>query len=284
MKTLALSAVVLASLTTNALAERIVSTSPFITQVVEALGVEDQLVGVDTTSRYNEFLKTLPDIGYRISLSTEGILSLKPTLVLWSSESGPALVVEQVNGTGVSSHLLNKPENFQDLQALVDRLGTVLNVEEKSKEVNETLTRSYQKLQEATVQRGDRKAIFIMDQMGGHGSKSFAGADTSANHLIEMIGMTNPFASQFTSYKSVNLETQIQQGADVVLMGQLKEFAEKDSPIVRRDPSALGWPKNVQPKCVFEVDIGHLLVYGVHLYDDALILNSKVDECLGEAQ
>lgn len=284
MKTLALSAVVLASLTTSALAERIVSTSPFITQVVEALGVEDQLVGVDTTSRYNEFLKTLPDIGYRISLSTEGILSLKPTLVLWSSESGPALVVEQVNGTGISSHLLNKPENFQDLQALVDRLGTVLNVEEKSKEVNETLTRSYQKLQEATVQRGDRKAIFIMDQMGGHGSKSFAGADTSANHLIEMIGMTNPFASQFTSYKSVNLETQIQQGADVVLMGQLKEFTEKDSPIVRRDPSALGWPKNVQPKCVFEVDIGHLLVYGVHLYDDALILNSKVDECLGEAQ
>lgn len=284
MKTLALSAVVLASLITNALAERIVSTSPFITQVVEALGVEDQLVGVDTTSRYNEFLKTLPDIGYRISLSTEGILSLKPTLVLWSSESGPALVVEQVNGTGIVSHLLNKPENFQDLQALVDRLGTVLNVEEKSKEVNETLTRSYQKLQEATVQRGDRKAIFIMDQMGGHGSKSFAGADTSANHLIEMIGMTNPFASQFTSYKSVNLETQIQQGADVVLMGQLKEFAEKDSPIVRRDPSTLGWPKNVQPKCVFEVDIGHLLVYGVHLYDDALILNSKVDECLGEAR
>lgn len=282
MKTLALSAVVFASLTTNALAERIVSTSPFITQVVEALGVEDQLVGVDTTSRYNEFLKTLPDIGYRISLSTEGILSLKPTLVLWSSESGPALVVEQVNGTGISSHLLNKPENFQDLQALVDRLGTVLNVEEKSKEVNETLTRSYQKLQEATVQRGEKKAIFIMDQMGGHGSKSFAGADTSANHLIEMIGMTNPFASQFTSYKSVNLETQIQQGADVVLMGQLKEFAEKDSPIVRRDPSALGWPKNVQPKCVFEVDIGHLLVYGVHLYDDALILNSKIDECLGE--
>lgn len=284
MKTLALSAVVLASLTTNALAERIVSTSPFITQVVEALGVEDQLVGVDTTSRYNEFLKTLPDIGYRISLSTEGILSLKPTLVLWSSESGPALVVEQVNGTGIASHLLNKPENFQDLQALVDRLGTVLSVEEKSKEVNETLTRSYQKLQEATIQRGDRKAIFIMDQMGGHGSKSFAGADTSANHLIEMIRMTNPFASQFTSYKSVNLETQIQQGADVVLMGQLKEFTEKDSPIVRRDPSALGWPKNVQPKCVFEVDIGHLLVYGVHLYDDALILNSKVDECLGEAQ
>lgn len=264
--------------------ERVISTSPFITQIVEALGVDDQLVGVDTTSRYNDQLKKLPDIGYRIALSTEGMLSLKPSLILWSSESGPALVVEQISGTGIASHTLKKPDNFNDLQSLVAELGGIFNVPEQSKIVGDRLDDSFKKLNEATERRGHKKAIFLMEQMGGGGSKSFAGGETSANHLIEMLGLENPFATQFISYKGVNLETQIQQGADVVLMGKLKEFAEKEAPVIRQDPSILGWPKQVQPKCVFEVDISHLLVYGIHLYDDAMVLNTMIDECLGETK
>lgn len=260
--------------------ERVITTSPYITQMISALGVEDQLVGVDTTSRYNDYLKTLPDIGYRIALSTEGMLSLNPTLILWSSDSGPSNVVAQVNGSGVRSMTLHKPAMLDDLKASVTELGIVFNQMEKSIAINQSLDDKYQAIEKGIQKRGAIKTLFIMEEMGSKNAKSFAGSETSATALIELLGLHNPFADQFKSYKSVNLETQIQQGAEIVLIGQRKEYSEREKSIVRRDPSVIGWPKGFAAKCVFEVDISHLLVYGIYLYDDALILNGMIGECL----
>lgn len=264
--------------------ERVITTSPYITQVVEALGKEKSLVGVDTTSRYNTYLKTLPDIGYRIALSTEGMLSLSPTLVLWSSDSGPVNVVEQVKGSGVASFTLKNPSNVDELKALVSEMGEILNVQDQSEVLNQSLQQKYDELQAATTNRGELTTLFLMEEMSGKGSKSFAGSDTSATDLIQLLGLKNPFADQFKSYKSVNIETQIQQGAEIVLLGKRKEYDEKHAPIIRRDVSVLGWPNAVAPKCVFEIDISHLLVYGVYLYDDAITLNKMLNECLEEVR
>lgn len=283
MKKMVLSALLMAGLMNTSMAEeRVISTSAYITQIVEALGKAQTLVGADTTSRYNEALKKLPDVGYRIALSTEGMLSLKPSLILWSSDSGPKNVVEQVNHSGIPSFVLAKPSNLDELKGLVSQMGDIFNEPVKSKALNQFLETKHNLLKKAIEQRGARNTLFIMEEMGGGGSKSFAGGETSATALIDLLGLYNPFASQFKSYKSVNLETQIQQDAEIVLVGTRKEFGEKSAPVIRKDVASIGWPKQVQPKCVFEVDISHVLVYGVHLYDDGLTLSHMIDECLGE--
>lgn len=285
MKKVILSALLMAGLVNGAMAEeRVITTSAYITQVVEALGRDQLLVGADTTSRYNEVLKKLPDVGYRIALSTEGMLSLKPTLVLWSSDSGPKNVVEQVSKSGIQSYTLAKPSNLDELKGLVTQVGEIFNEPAKSEALNQTLEQKHGLLKDDINKRGARNTLFIMEEMGGGNSKSFAGGDTSATALIDLLGLTNPFASQFKAYKAVNLETQIQQDAEIVLIGTRKEFAEKNVPVMRKDVASIGWPKQVQPKCVFEVDISHVLVYGVHLYDDALTLSRMIDECLEEAK
>lgn len=281
MKKLALSALLLAGITANAMAEdRVITTSTYITQVVSALGQEQSLVGVDTTSRYNEHLRSLPDVGYRIALSTEGMLSLKPSMVLWSSDSGPTNVVEQVSNSGIKSVTLQKPTTLEELNTLVTDVGTAFNVADKSEALNQELAAKYQSLADAVKDRKDLKALFIMEEMGGAGSKNFAGGETSATALVELLGLENPLAKHFTSYKAVNIETQIQQGADVVFIGKRLESKDQAQPIIRLESSVLGWPKPVEPKCVFEVDINHFLVYGIHLYDDALMLNGQLESCL----
>lgn len=285
MKQVILSALLMTGFVSGAMVEeRVISTSAYITQVVEALGKDQLLVGADTTSRYNETLKKLPDVGYRIALSTEGMLSLKPSLILWSSDSGPKNVVEQVSQSGIRSYVLAKPSNLDELKGLVTQVGEIFNEPTKSEALNQSLVQKYDVLQQQINQRGARNTLFIMEEMGGGNSKSFAGGDTSATALIDLLGLKNPFASQFKAYKAVNLETQIQQNAEIVLIGTRKEFAEKNVPVMRKDVASIGWPKQVQPKCVFEVDISHVLVYGVYLYDDALTLSRMIDECLGESK
>ena len=60
---------------------RIVSVGSALTEIFYALGAENLLVGVDTTSLYPPQAKSLPQVGYMRALSAEGVLSLKPTLI-----------------------------------------------------------------------------------------------------------------------------------------------------------------------------------------------------------
>ena len=66
-----------------------------------ALGGEDRLIGVDTTSQHPASLRALPSIGYQRQLAAEGILSLRPDLLLGSEEMGPPPVLEQLRSAGV---------------------------------------------------------------------------------------------------------------------------------------------------------------------------------------
>jgi iron complex transport system substrate-binding protein len=53
------------------------------------LGSTGNLVGVDYSSTYPPEIKQVPTIGYHRALSAEGILSLKPTLIIHDNNIGP---------------------------------------------------------------------------------------------------------------------------------------------------------------------------------------------------
>ena len=57
-------------------AERILSLGPDVTEILYALGAGDRVVGVDRGSRYPEATLAKPNVGYRRSLSAEGVLAL----------------------------------------------------------------------------------------------------------------------------------------------------------------------------------------------------------------
>ena len=58
---------------------RIVSIGGAITEILYALGFEDRLAGVDTTSLYPPAaLRDKPNVGYMRQLSAEGVLGLNP--------------------------------------------------------------------------------------------------------------------------------------------------------------------------------------------------------------
>ena len=85
---------------------RIVSVGSSITEIVYALGAEKMLVGVDTTSLYPEEARKLPLVGYMRALSAEGVLSLKPTLIIATTAAGPAGALDQLKATGIEVMIL----------------------------------------------------------------------------------------------------------------------------------------------------------------------------------
>ncbi len=79
---------------------RIVSVGGAITETVFALGAGDRLVAADSTSRHPAAAAALPRLGYMRAMPTEGILALRPDLILLSSEAGPAEAVAVLRAAG----------------------------------------------------------------------------------------------------------------------------------------------------------------------------------------
>src|ERR1700754_1440334 len=68
---------------------RIVSVGGAVTEILYAIGLEDRVVAVDTTSLYPQRVTGKPKVGYMRQLSPEGVLGLAPTLILASEGAGP---------------------------------------------------------------------------------------------------------------------------------------------------------------------------------------------------
>ena len=76
--------------------ERIVCISKQYSEIIYALGAEEDIVAVDVSSTYPPEIKDLPTIGYHRALAAEPILSMKPTLILEDNNIGPEHVVTQL--------------------------------------------------------------------------------------------------------------------------------------------------------------------------------------------
>ena len=81
--------------------ERVVGVSKQLNEMLYAIGAQDVLVARDLTSIYPPAIRALPSVGYHRALSAEGILAMRPTLVLTDGNVGPDAVLAQVRSVGV---------------------------------------------------------------------------------------------------------------------------------------------------------------------------------------
>ena len=71
----------------NAAPQRVISTSPAITEILFALGVGNKVVGVTDFCSYPKEACILPSIGGPLNPSTETWISLKPDLIIIQEDS-----------------------------------------------------------------------------------------------------------------------------------------------------------------------------------------------------
>src|SRR5690606_1899483 len=80
---------------------KVVSTNGTLSEILVALGLEDNIVGVDVASTYPESLQEKPKIGHNRDISAEGVLALGPDLVVGVNDMVRPEVAEQIRSSGV---------------------------------------------------------------------------------------------------------------------------------------------------------------------------------------
>lgn len=199
------------------LPQRWVSAGGAFSEWVVALGGESKLVGVDSTSQYPRSLHSLPGIGYQRALAAEGILALKPDILVGSAEMGPPPVLAQLKAAGVRIELLSATPDVPSLQHNLTELGQLLG---KPTEAQALMAGYQQRLEtqaawvkQAQQQSSAPRVLMLLSHAGGN--LQAAGKDTLAAWMITQAGGLN--LTDHNGYKPVSNEAMLALDPQVII-------------------------------------------------------------------
>ena len=219
MKTLLACAGVLVSqmAVADALPQRWVSAGGAFSEWVVALGGEGRLVGVDSTSQHPQTLRSLPSVGYQRALAAEGILALKPDILVGSTEMGPPPVLEQLKAAGVRIEMLSAKADVAALQHNLTELGQLLGKQTEAQAQTAGYLKRLQAqadwVKQAQQQHPAPRVLMLLSHSGGN--LQVAGKGTLAAWMVEQAGGTS--LGEHNGYKPVSNEAMLALDPQVII-------------------------------------------------------------------
>jgi iron complex transport system substrate-binding protein len=244
-------AIMLLALTGTAPAapQRVVSLGGDVTEIAFALGRGGAITAVDTTSTYPAAANQLPKVGYVRALSAEGILAMRPDLILASGDAGPAEVLAQLAAAGVPIVQLPREHTLAGIQEKITSVAGALG----AKAAGEKLVGEFSRQREAVAaearQAEPLAAVYVMAR--GDGTLAAAGGGTAADAMLAAAGLRNIF-SDAQGYKPVSGEMLVARAPAVVVTGWRTVEASGGIEKLKANPALRG---------TFAMEKGRLLVF-----------------------
>ncbi|HBR1598213.1 TPA: hemin ABC transporter substrate-binding protein [Klebsiella quasipneumoniae subsp. quasipneumoniae] len=198
-------------LLSHAAVERLVTLGGDVTEIVYALGAQQSLVARDSTSSWPPAAQKLPDVGYLRQLNAEGILALRPQLVLASAQAQPSLVLHKVQASGVK--VVNVPGG-ESLDAIDSKVAVIAEALGKTP-AGDALRQQLQQPAAIPTQPVAKRVLFILS----HGGMNtlVAGQRTAADGAIRAAGLQNAMQG-FDHYRAMSQEGVAASQADLVVI------------------------------------------------------------------
>ncbi|OKH87526.1 hemin ABC transporter substrate-binding protein [Thalassospira sp. TSL5-1] len=203
--------------------QRIVTVGAPATEIVYALGAGKNVVAVDITSTWPKDVQSLPRVGYMRTLAAEGIISLRPDIIIAIAESGPEAALDRLRELGVAVVLLPSLNRIENLPAAIDAVSSALGRDEAGAKLRKKVEGDITAIHalagannpEKEAKGRPENIVFLMSV--GHGQPMSAGQNTTANEIIDLVGAENPMVD-YEGFKPVSPEIIAANRADYVLV------------------------------------------------------------------
>jgi iron complex transport system substrate-binding protein len=198
-------------------AMRLISIGGALTEIVYSLHAHTELVGVDTTSIYPTEASHLPNVGYARSLSSEGILALRPTQLIATEDAGPPIVLRQIINSGIPLSILPSGHQFIDVIDRVRTIGRLVHKTDAAEVLASRLLLEWNTTQKrvAHSKLNNTRVLFILSQ--NPTQLMVGGEKTSAAAMIAYAGACNAILG-FSGFKPLTPEAVIAANPDVLLL------------------------------------------------------------------
>lgn len=253
---------------------RIVSADGAVTEIIFALDAQAALVGVDSTSLFPAEARALPKVGYRRTLTAEGILTLNPNRVIITAEAGPPTTLAHLQKSGVQISqlpLISQPEQVAER---IVQVAQWLNADAKGRQLQQNFLARLQQIYAQRSPTTTKKVLFLL--AAGPRGLMMAGKDTQAQVVLNALGMEN-VATELTSYKPFNQEAVMNMAPETVIVAETHPgaFQLAQWPSLQATPAA-------QTKRIVVLDSMYLLGFGPRLVDALANIQSRLQTTIAQ--
>jgi iron complex transport system substrate-binding protein len=238
---------------------RIVTLGGSITEIAYALGVGDHVVAVDTTSRHPAATQALPKVGYLRTLSAEGILSLRPDVVVGLEEAGPPQTLVQLRDSGAVLRLVPDHYTAASVVDKIHRVAELFGATDRGQALAAAVASDLAQVRGAlSAVRQRPKVLFLL--AASRGAPLAAGSDTAAEAMIGLAGGENAVRG-YRGYKPLSVEAAVAAAPDAIVMMQHSVEQLGGADIVLRLPGIAATPAG-QARRLIAYDGLYLLGFG----------------------
>ncbi|EGU45511.1 ABC-type hemin transport system periplasmic component [Vibrio ichthyoenteri ATCC 700023] len=212
---------------------RIISAGSSITELLIALGAQDQLVALDVTSKKYNRDEKLPLVGYHRQLSAEGLMALSPTHLIGSHEMGPESTLTLLKNGGINVETVPSGDTEHDLFKRIDQIAAITGTQDNAVALKASLQSQLEAMQTRTT---DSKPNVLFAMLSKGRPATIAGDQTTIDVIVNLAGGNNPAKEKMNSYKPLSQEAIVEMQPDYLLVtkrawqalggneGILKEF------------------------------------------------------------
>lgn len=191
---------------------RIVSAAPNLTEILFALGLGEQVVGVANGSDYPAAAATKLRIGTFWQPNVEAVIAAQPDLVLTLSFEQQKSLATRLTRIGYSSLPL-AIWTMEDLFNAITVIGRATGREEDARRLNADMTARIERLQKRLAGRSKTRVLWVVQRE----PLRVGGRNTFVNELIELAGGENAIGPTLHKYPPIGGEQVLACGAEVII-------------------------------------------------------------------
>ncbi|MFG3528104.1 hemin ABC transporter substrate-binding protein [Streptomyces sp. NPDC047917] len=246
-------------------ADRIVPLTGGLSEIVFTLGLGKRVVARDITATFEQAAK-LPVVTRAHDVSAESVLSLKPTVVLAETTTGPAEAVDQIRDAGIPLVVVAPAKQLSDVGRRIDTVAAALGVPESGTELNSRTRSRIDTVRESVPAPADgrkKPRVAFLYLRGSASVYLLGGRESGASSLLEAAGAVDAGkASGLTKdFTAITSEALAKAAPDAILVMTkgLESVGGVDGLV--KIPGIAETPAGMDRRIV-SVDDGVLLNYG----------------------
>ncbi len=243
---------------------RVVPLTGSLNEIVFTLGLGEQVVARDITATFEQ-AADLPVVTRAHDVSAESVLSLRPTVVLADTTTGPAEAISQIRDAGIPLVVLDPPKELDDIGPRIEAVAGALGVAEAGKALVERTEQRIEKVRADVpdLPAADRPRVAFLYLRGSASVYLLGGRESGAGSLLEAAGALDAgkesgLRKDFTAITSEAL-AKAAPDAILVMAKGLKSVDGVDGLV--KIPGVAETPAGMDRRVV-SIDDGVLLNYG----------------------
>ncbi|MBD0710816.1 MULTISPECIES: hemin ABC transporter substrate-binding protein [unclassified Streptomyces] len=261
--------------------ERVVPLTGSLSEIVFTLGLGDRVVARDVTATFEQAEK-LPVVTRAHDVSAESVLSLRPTLVLAETTTGPAEAIAQIRDAGVPLVVVAPPKSLADVGPRIGAVAAALGVPGSGDALERRTQERIDAVKKGIPAHAEKPRVAFLYVRGSAAVYLLGGAESGASSLLEAAGAVDAgkesgLTKDFTPITS---EALAKAAPDAILVMSKGLASVEGVDGLVRIPGVTETPAGASRRVV-TVDDGVLLNYGPRT---DRVLKSLVDQLYGEGK